>query len=124
MILRFFALACLATIFARAATLHISPGAYSSGKVYVPVVFDGAMAIPIALAATEVHALWDTGSALTFVDQDFIAAHREDFRPTKKYMNGVDGAGHNLLLQVFRAKKIVVAGAVFEDVRVVAGNRS
>jgi hypothetical protein len=88
------------------------------------VLTQGMASIPIALNGSEAHALWDTGAGTTFVDQDFITAHREDFKATKNYMNGVDGAGHNLLLQMFRAKKITIGDVTFEDVRVVAADLS
>jgi predicted aspartyl protease len=88
------------------------------------VFSQGLPSIPISLNGSEVHALWDTGAALTVIDQDFIARRREDFKPTRNYMNGVDGAGHNLLLQMFRAKKITIGDATFEDVRVVAADLS
>jgi len=80
----------------------------------------GLLSIPVALGGVQAYALWDTGVALTTVDENFIAAHPENFKPTKKYMNGVDGAGKNLLVQIFRAKKITVDDRTFEDVRVVA----
>src|SRR6185436_15566565 len=84
----------------------------------------GLFSIPLEIAGTGGRALWDTGAALTFVDEAFITAHSHDFKPTKNYMNGVDGAGKNLLLQVFRAKKIKIADRTFENVRVVAADLS
>jgi hypothetical protein len=80
----------------------------------------GVISIPIALDAFDVHALWDTGGSLTSVEQNFIEAHPENFKPTKNYVNGVDGAGKSMLAQIFRAKKITIADHVFKDVRVVA----
>jgi hypothetical protein len=80
----------------------------------------GLLSIPITLDAAAAHALWDTGVSLTTVDQKFIEAHPENFKPTKNYVNGVDGAGKSLLAQIFRAKKITIGGHTFKDLRVVA----
>jgi hypothetical protein len=81
---------------------------------------NGLLSIPVELSGIEAHALWDTGVALTTIDQSFIVAHPENFRATKNYMNGVDGAGKSILVQVFRAKKLKIADHTFKDVRVVA----
>jgi hypothetical protein len=81
---------------------------------------NGLLSIPVELSGIEAHALWDTGVALTTIDQNFIVAHPENFRATKNYMNGVDGAGKSILVQVFRAKKLKIADHTFKDVRVVA----
>lgn len=80
----------------------------------------GLLSVPVGLGGVEAHALWDTGVALTTIDQNFISAHPENFKPTKNYMNGVDGAGKSILVQVFRAKKLRIADRTFKDVRVVA----
>jgi hypothetical protein len=79
----------------------------------------GLISIPITVGDIEAHALWDTGVGLTTVDENFIEAHPENFKPTKNYMNGVDGAGKSILVQVFRAKKLTIADHTFKDVRVV-----
>jgi hypothetical protein len=80
----------------------------------------GLLSIPMDVSGVEAHALWDTGMALTAIDQNFIITHAENFKPTKNYMNGVDGAGKSILVQVFRAKKLKIADHIFKDVRVVA----
>jgi len=80
----------------------------------------GLLSIPVELGGIEAHALWDTGVALTTIDQSFISAHPENFKPTKNYMNGVDGAGKSILVQVFRAKKLKIGDHTFKDLRVVA----
>jgi hypothetical protein len=79
----------------------------------------GLLSIPVELGGVETHALWDTGVALTTIDQNFISAHPENFKATKNYMNGVDGAGKSILVQVFRARKLKIADRTFKDVRVV-----
>jgi hypothetical protein len=79
----------------------------------------GLLSIPMEIGAVEAHALWDTGVALTTIDQNFISAHPENFKAMKNYMNGVDGAGKSILVQVFRAKKLKIADRTFKDVRVV-----
>jgi hypothetical protein len=71
-----------------------------------------------------VFALWDTGAGLTTIDSAFIEANPENFKTTKKFMHGNDGVGKPLLVQVFRAKKIVVGGNSFKDVNVVATDLS
>jgi hypothetical protein len=80
----------------------------------------GLLSIPVELGGIDAHAMWDTGAALTTIDQNFILAHPENFRATKNYMNGVDGAGKSILVQVFRAKKLKIADRTFDNVRVVA----
>jgi hypothetical protein len=81
----------------------------------------GLLTIPIAMGEVqEVRALWDTGVAVTSVDKSFIEANRENFEPTKQSARGIDGSGRPLLLQLYRAKKIVIAERSFEDVRVIA----
>jgi hypothetical protein len=80
----------------------------------------GLLSIPIGVSGVQIHALWDTGVALTTVDKGFMEEHPENFRPTKNYVNGVDGAGKSMLLQVFRARKITIADRNFENVHVVA----
>jgi hypothetical protein len=84
----------------------------------------GHFAIPIALGGDEVRALWDTGVSLTSVDQSYIAAHPETFKETNKGGSGFDGAGKPMLVPIFRAHKIVIAGQTFEDVRVVGTDLS
>jgi len=80
----------------------------------------GLLSIPVEIDSVEVHAMWDTGAALTTIDQNFILAHPENFKATKNYMNGIDGAGKSFLVQVFRARKLKIADHTFKDVRVVA----
>jgi hypothetical protein len=82
----------------------------------------GLLSIPVELDSVEAHAMWDTGAALTTVDQNFILAHPENFKATKNYMNGIDGAGKSFLVQVFRARKLKIADHTFKDVRVVAAD--
>lgn len=79
----------------------------------------GLLSIPLELGGRTARALWDTGAALTSIDENFIAAHPENFQPTKNFMNGVDGAGKSILVQVFRAKEIRIADHTFKNVRVV-----
>jgi predicted aspartyl protease len=81
---------------------------------------EGLLLIPMQISGVELRALWDTGVSVTTVDQEFIAAHPENFKSTKDYVRGTDGAGKTLLAQIFRAKKIKIADGTFEDVRVVA----
>jgi hypothetical protein len=81
----------------------------------------GLLTIPIGVtSAGEVRALWDTGVAVTSVDQSFIQANPENFTATKNHARGVDGAGNAMLLPMYRAKKIVIGEQIFEDVRVIA----
>jgi hypothetical protein len=79
----------------------------------------GLLSVPIEIGGAPAHALWDTGVALTTVDESFIEAHPENFKATDKYMNGVDGAGKSILVQVFRARELKIANEKFKDVRVV-----
>ena len=60
------------------------------------------------------------GSSVTAIDQAFVKAHAEDFKPTNDFMQGTDGAGHTLLVKVFRAKKITIGPRTFRNARVVA----
>jgi hypothetical protein len=80
----------------------------------------GVVSIPIGMAGKTVRALWDTGAGLTAVDEKFVKAHPDVFKPTKQYASGVDGAGQPMLLQSFRARRLTVGEHTFEDLRVVA----
>jgi hypothetical protein len=102
------------------ATLRLNAERPSLPLTTLQVSRDGLLSIPVELGSVEAHAMWDTGVALTTVDQNVIRAHPENFKATKNYMNGVDGAGKSILVQVFRAKTIKVADRTFKNVRVVA----
>lgn len=81
----------------------------------------GLLTIPVGLGVqAETRALWDTGVSVTSVDQNFIEANPENFKATKNFVRGVDGAGKPMLLQIYRARKIIIGEQTFEDVRVVA----
>jgi hypothetical protein len=77
------------------------------------------LSLPIAFGATGTRAMWDTGASVTAVDEGFVKAHAEDFKPTGDFMKGTDGAGRALLLQIFRAKKITLGPRTFRNVKVV-----
>ena len=96
----------------------------ASATATLDVSRQGLFAIPIEIGGSGMRALWDTGESITSVDQAFITAHREDFKAVNKYSKGFDGAGKPMLLEVFRAKKIAIAGHTFEDVYVVAADLS
>lgn len=80
----------------------------------------GLLTIPVGVGDNVVRALWDTGVAVTSVDQSFVEGNPQDFVPTKNNVRGVDGAGKAMLLQIYRAKKLAIGDEIFEDVRVVA----
>jgi hypothetical protein len=104
--------------------LELNAGPTEQPLKNLAVSNQGLFAIPIALGGNEVRALWDTGVSITSVDEAYIAAHPENFRATDKGGSGLDGAGKPLLLQVYRARKIVISGHAFEDIRVVATDLS
>jgi hypothetical protein len=110
--------------FSPKAILQLSAERPESSLNTLEVSNQGLFAIPIAIGGVEVRALWDTGVSITSVDQAFIKAHPENFKPSNKYGNGFDGAGKPMLLQIFRARKIVIAGRTFEDLRVAAADLS
>jgi hypothetical protein len=105
-------------------SLDLNPSAPRQTFNNLEISSQGLLAIPVSLGPSDVLALWDTGVSITSIDKEFIAAHPENFKATNKGGTGFDGAGKPLLLQVYRARKIVVAGHAFEDVRVVAADLS
>jgi hypothetical protein len=105
-------------------SLELNAGRPERTFATLEVSKQGLLAIPIEVGGSEVRALWDTGVSITTVDQGFVAAHPENFKAMNKYANGFDGAGKPMFLQIFRAKKIAIAGRAFEDVRVVAADLS
>ncbi len=78
------------------------------------------LSLPIAFRNSETRAMWDTGSSITAVDQAFIQAHPDDFKPSRNSMKGTDGAGHELIVKSFRARKIAVGSRTFRNLKVVA----
>lgn len=80
----------------------------------------GLLTIPVGVGNNVVRALWDTGVAVTSVDQSFVLTNPQDFIPMKNYVRGVDGAGKAMLLQMYRAKKLAIGDEIFADVRVIA----
>ena len=80
----------------------------------------GLISVPMAFGVTRIRAIWDTGASVTAVDQAFIQAHPEDFKATGEFMNGTDGFGHQVVVQLFRAKRIGIGARAFGNVKVVA----
>jgi hypothetical protein len=105
-------------------TLELNAERPASPFTTLEVPKHGLLAIPIAITGSEIRALWDTGASFTSVDQAFITAHPENFKPTNKYAKGFDGAGKPMLLQIFRAKQISIGDRTFDDIRVVAADLS
>jgi len=106
--------------FRRSPSLHLNPTPPRELSAELQVDKHRLLSLPIAFDATETRAMWDTGSSVTAIDQEFIKAHPEVFKPTKEFMKGTDGAGDTLLVKVFRAKKITIGPRSFRNVRVVA----
>lgn len=100
--------------------LNLTPARPSGPATTLQVSQDGLLSIPISVGAQNLYALWDTGAGITTVDQSFIAANPDDFKATKKYMQGTDGAGKPLLVQLFRAKRITVGNETFKNLYVAA----
>lgn len=80
----------------------------------------GLLAIPIAIGGAPVRALWDTGASLTAVDQKFIADRPGEFKKLNQFMRGIDGGGNELIVPVYRARSIAVAGKTYRSLHVVA----
>jgi hypothetical protein len=80
----------------------------------------GLLSVPMGFGATRVRAIWDTGASITAVHEPFVQAHPDDFKATGDSMKGTDGFGHEILVHLFRARKISVGGRSFSNVKVVA----
>jgi hypothetical protein len=106
--------------FRRSPSLHLNPTPPRELSAELQVDRHRLISLPIAFDVTETRAMWDTGSSMTAVDRAFVKTHAEDFKPTEEFMKGTDGAGHSLLVKVFRAKKITIGPRSFSNVRVVA----
>jgi len=106
--------------FRQSPALHLNPKAPRHILPTLGVNRYNLLTLPVAFRGSETEALWDTGSSVTAVDLSFVQAHSEDFQPSHDFMKGTDGAGHELVLKSFRARKITIGSRSFRNVKVVA----
>ena len=100
--------------------LSLNPARPAIPSTTLQVSPQGLLSVPVSIGTQRFYALWDTGAGITTVDRSFIQANPDDFKATKKFMQGTDGAGKPLLVQLFRANKIDVGDQTFENLYVAA----
>ncbi len=70
------------------------------------------------LNGDSVNGLWDTGSHLTVVDQDYVSAHSSDFTYLQDLSDQADAAGRPLSVKLYRTKSLSIEDLSFSDVPV------
>lgn len=95
-------------------------GAVSANAVGGLEIYDNAQfSIPLKIGNGEMRGLWDTGAGLTAIDQEYVAAHPQDFKFIADVPGG-DGAGIPMVFKLYKAVRVDVAGHTFTDVGVLA----
>jgi hypothetical protein len=85
---------------------------------------NGLLTIPVQFGRNRSAALIDTGASVTAVDSAFIKAHPEVFRPMGQQLQGVDGTGHIISVQLYRAKTLTIGPRTFRNIHVIATDLS
>jgi hypothetical protein len=88
------------------------------------MIKSGLLTIPVQFGRNASTALIDTGASVTAVDSAFVQAHPEVFRSTGRQVQGVDGAGHEMFVQLYRAKALTVGPRTFRNIHVIATDLS
>jgi hypothetical protein len=83
------------------------------------VLKSGLLAVPVSMGGYGTFAVWDTGASVTAVDVRFVRAHPENFQRLPESVEGVDGTGEKLKLELYRARELSVGGRRFQGVHVV-----
>jgi hypothetical protein len=106
--------------FRTAPKIHIAPSVPRGAPRPLSVLKGGLLAIPVFFSGEETQAVWDTGASVTAVDKTFLQAHPENFRRLRTRVEGTDGTGEAVDLELFRAREIRVGSRVFKNLHVVA----
>jgi len=83
------------------------------------VLKSGLMAMPILLGGVGTFAVWDTGASVTAVDINFVRAYPKNFQKLTQKIEGVDGTGETLKLELYRARELQIGTKRFTNPTVV-----
>jgi len=71
--------------------------------------------VKVTLAGKESDALFDTGAALSVVDEDFVKKHPELFAAEGPPTYGKDSANKEMKVQLYKVKSVTLGAKTFED---------
>ena len=96
--------------------------AHPKGGVLRPleVSTQGLMAIPVSFGGNEALGVWDTGASVTAVDTEFVRRNPGVFKRQRTGVEGVDGTGEVVELELYRANELMIGNRRFKNLYAVA----